>query len=83
MGKGCTQLTTEWDDRPPDPKIAPKVGLLTTKMGKLADCHNLSNKRSQNTPSKSLKNDKGAGVIFLGKQRENNKKVHEQMFIWS
>ena len=83
LGKGCTQLTTEWDDRPPDPKIAHKVGLLTTKMGKMADCHNLSNKRSQNTPSKSLKNDKGAEVIFLGKQRKNNQKTHEQMFIWS
>jgi hypothetical protein len=76
-------MTTDRDNRPLDSKITPKVGTLTTKLRKKEYCHILSNKRSRKKVFKRPKNQKTRGVIFLGKQRENNKKVHEQMFIWS
>ena len=82
-GEERTPMTTDRDNRPLDSKITPKVGTLTTKLRKKEYCHILSNKRSRKNALKHPKNQKTGGVIFLGKQRENNKKVHEQMFIWS
>ena len=82
-GETCTPLTTEWDNRPLDAKFDHKVGLLTTQKAGKGYCHNLSNKCLQESPPKQRKNNKSRRVIFLGKHRKNNKKTHEQMFIWS
>lgn len=78
----CPPMPTDRDNRPLDTQIDHKVGTLTTKSRKKDYCHILSNKRSRKIVQKHPKNQKIRGVIFLGKQRENNKKCHEQMFIW-
>ncbi len=78
---GCTPLTTDRDCRPLDGKIDPKVGLLTTKSGKVRDCQNLSNKRSQKMRPKDRKTCSGGNVFFLGKQRKNNENTYKQMFV--
>lgn len=77
----CTPLTTNRDCRPLDPQIDHKVGLLTTKSVKNEHCQKLSNKRSRILSIKRMKATFGKGVFFLGKQRENNKNIHEQMFV--
>lgn len=69
------------DFRPLDERNDKKVGTLTTERGGWGECHNLSNKRLRKKSLKTSKVDKNGGVIFLGKQRKNNKKAYEQMFI--
>lgn len=72
------------DGRPPFQKKQKFLGFLTTSKPK-----NTKNMASERKPNKrSPKNDKKRGkngqtqtLFFLGKQRENNKKVYEQMFV--
>ena len=78
---GCTPLTTNRDCRPLDGKIDHKVGLLTTKSRKIRYCQKLLNKCLRISHKKRGRVVFGKGVFFLGKQRENNKKTHKQMFV--
>ena len=77
----CTPLTTNRDERPLGTHNDHKLGVLTTQEGKNANCQILSNKRSRKMPPEASKTSPKGNVIFLGKQRENNQKTHEQMFI--
>lgn len=70
------------DWQPLDEKKDKKMGCVTTKAGDRAECQKLTNKRSQKMPKKYVKTAVSPTVFFLGKQREYNQKVHEQMFVW-
>lgn len=71
------------DWQPLDEKKDKKMGRVTTKAGDRAECQKLTNKRSQKMPKKYVETAESPTVFFLGKQREYNQKVHEQMFVWS
>ncbi len=79
--KKCTPLTTNRDERPLCAHDDHKLGVLTTQEGKNANCQILSNKCSRKISKKTSKIPPKGNVIFLGKQRGNNQKAHEQMFI--
>ena len=77
----CTPLTTNRDKRPLGAHNDHKMGFLTTLTAKKENCQILSNKCLHKMPKNAPKTSPKGGVIFLGKQRENNQKTHEQMFI--
>jgi hypothetical protein len=70
------------DGRPLNGKNDPKMGLLTTKEPKKGICQKITNKRLQKMGKKYRKTIGGATVFFLGKQRDYNKNIREQMFVW-
>ena len=70
------------DCRPLEGDFDPKLGFLTTKNLDLGVCQKIANKRSRKMPLKTPQKKQTAGVFFLGKQRDYNKNIHEQMFVW-
>ena len=68
------------DKRPQNEKNAPVLGLLTTENKGGGKYTHKSNKSSQKYGKKHPKTPKSGGVIFLGKQRENNGNIYKQMF---
>ena len=77
----CTPLTTNREHRPLAPQNDHKMGALTTEMCKNANRQILSNICSRKMSKKRAKPRSRGGVIFRGKQSENNENIHEQMFI--
>lgn len=64
------------------PKKMKKLGTVTTFPTTRDPKGTFSNKRSQKVVKNGQKIGGEGGVIFLGKQRRFNQKIHEQMFIW-
>lgn len=72
------------DGRPPIQNKQKNLGFLTTKIHQKVVAQEKakkSNKRSPKNAKKRVKNGQMQSLFFLGKQRENNRKTYEQMFV--
>ncbi len=72
------------DGRPPLPKKRKILGFLTTEKGDFQSLRSSVKKSNKRSPKNAKKRAKSSALqvpFFLGKQRENNEKVYEQMFV--